>query len=671
MIVTVTLNPALDLTYTFADDAQDDVQRAASSSLEASGKGVNISRALSNAGIPTCAVLPAGGATGRALVELLDDDGVAYRAVRQAGDTRVNTTALRPGGVTVKLNGPGTALSRDEQDDVLDQTTQALRAAKEHANDVVWLAICGSLPPGVDSGLIAALVQVAHAHGAKCAVDASGPALAAALGAGADVLAPNRQELAEVCPSVPVSGPLDQLADAARILARDTGAALLISLGPDGALYTDGRHVIHGRGPALTPVNTAGAGDALLAGWLAADGEPRERLARAVTWGRSACLADTTVDPSPGTGDDAPITVVDLNWSDVPESRTGAGEEEERIVSDIRRVIVDADHHVVVERIAAPTPGPGDALVRAVYSGVCGSDTHAQQGRHPHIRLPYAVGHEVVGIVEQVSADVTDLAPGDRVTVEPTLPCWTCKQCRAGRVNLCENLGFFGCGHAQGGMAESFTIPGNRLHRIPDDIDDLTATLIEPLSTPVHAARLAGPLEGKAVAILGAGSIGLLMLAVVKAQGAARIVVTDMLETKRARALARGADAVVDAAAEDVVAQVRTALGESADVVFDCVAIQSTLNQAVEMALKGGTVVIVGVPSRDVTMPVVLMQDQEVRVQGSATYLPEDFDAAIALLRAGAVTAADIVTGQFPLERADAAFDASSSGEHVKVLVKI
>lgn len=340
-------------------------------------------------------------------------------------------------------------------------------------------------------------------------------------------------------------------------------------------------------------------------------------------------------------------------------------------MTGIRRVVVNADHRVVVERVDTPTPGPGEALVRAVYSGVCGSDTHAQHGRHPHITLPYAVGHEVVGVVERLGAEVADVAPGDRVTVEPTLPCWACKQCRAGRVNLCENLGFFGCGHPQGGMAELFTIPTNRLHRIPDDIDDLTATLIEPLATPVHAARLAGPLRGKAVAILGAGSIGVLMLAVARAQGAARIVVSDVLENKRAGALARGADAVVDAAGADVVAAARAELGESADVVFDCVAIQSTLNQAVDMALKGGTVVILGVPSRDVTMPVVLMQDQEVRVQGSATYLPEDFAASIELLRAGAVTADDIVTGRFPLERADDAFAASVSGDHLKVLVRI
>lgn len=324
MIITVTANPGLDLTYTFAtSSADEDVQRAAKSTLEASGKGVNISRALAKVGVSTCAVLPVGGATGRALVELLDDEGVTHRATRQAGETRVNTTALRPGGETVKLNGPGAALSSAEQDDLLHETAVALEDARKHAKGTVWLAICGSLPPGVDSRLIVAMVDLAHRHGAKCAVDASGPALAAALGAGADLLAPNRLELADVSPLASVSGPIEQLADAARTLSLETGAELLISLGRDGALYTDGRHVIHGGGPALTPVNTAGAGDALLAGWLANDGEPRTRLSRAIAWGRSACLAETTVDPAPGTGDTAPITVVDLDWSAVTEPTSG------------------------------------------------------------------------------------------------------------------------------------------------------------------------------------------------------------------------------------------------------------------------------------------------------------------------------------------------------------
>jgi len=336
----------------------------------------------------------------------------------------------------------------------------------------------------------------------------------------------------------------------------------------------------------------------------------------------------------------------------------------------MHRVIVSTDHRVQLHHAAVPIPEPGEALVRMVAVGVCGSDTHALHGRHPFIVLPYAPGHEVVGVVSEVAAGVTtELAVGQRVTVEPTLPCWSCKQCRAGRENLCENLAFFGCGYPQGGMADFFTIPADRLHVVPDDLDDRQAVLIEPLSTPVHAVRLAGPLEGKAVAVLGAGTIGLLVLLVALHHGASRVVVTDVLESKRRRARDLGAYAVVDAGRADAVEEVRTALGESADVVFDCVAVQHTVEQAIAMALKAGTVVIVGVPAADVTIPLPQVQDRQVRIQGSATYLPQDYAEAIDLLRRGAVRPADLITGVYPLDEVAEAFAASTAGEHVKVIL--
>jgi 2-desacetyl-2-hydroxyethyl bacteriochlorophyllide A dehydrogenase len=337
----------------------------------------------------------------------------------------------------------------------------------------------------------------------------------------------------------------------------------------------------------------------------------------------------------------------------------------------MRRVIVTAPGTFEVAEVEVPTPGPGEALVHTSVSGVCGSDLHAAHGRHPFVPLPYRPGHEVVGVVAAIGAEVTGVEPGQRVTVEPTLPCWECKMCTTERENLCENLRFFGCGYDQGGMADYFTIPAGRLHRVPDGFDDSQAALIEPLSTPVHAVRLAGDLTGRTVAILGAGTIGLLTLAAARHFGAGRVVVTDMLPAKRALALELGADAVVDAGGTDVVAEVRAALGQSADVVFDCVANQFTVSQAIGMALKAGTVVIVGVPGGDVTIPLPLVQDQQVRIQGSATYRPVDFATAIEIIGSGEVAADKLVTGHFRLEDVADAFAASQSGEHIKVVVTV
>ncbi|MBV8927540.1 MAG: alcohol dehydrogenase catalytic domain-containing protein [Mycobacteriaceae bacterium] len=336
----------------------------------------------------------------------------------------------------------------------------------------------------------------------------------------------------------------------------------------------------------------------------------------------------------------------------------------------MRQVVVSAGAIDVVD-VDAPRPGSGEVLVRSVVAGVCGSDTHAAAGLHPWISLPYVPGHEVVGVIAETGAGVPGLEPGRRVTVEPYLPCWNCKQCRRGLPNICENLGFLGCGDPQGAMADYFTVDARRVHVIPDELDDRAAALIEPLSTPVHAVRLAGGVAQRAVAILGAGTIGLLLLRVVVSQGAQRVVVTAPRPDRRRLALALGADAAVDAYADDAVDQVRAALGESADVVFDCVATEATTSQAIGMADKGGTVVVVGVPSGEVQVPLQLVQDRQIRIQGSATYLPQDVAGSIELLTSGVVRPDDFITSVVPMESIAEAFEQAASPDHIKVLVAI
>ncbi|MFL6112313.1 MAG: zinc-binding dehydrogenase, partial [Catenulispora sp.] len=325
----------------------------------------------------------------------------------------------------------------------------------------------------------------------------------------------------------------------------------------------------------------------------------------------------------------------------------------------MRRVVVDRNG-VSITEADVPEPRAGEVLVRMAMAGVCGSDVHALQGRHPFITLPYPPGHEVSGTVEAVGPGATT-AVGTRVTMEPFLPCWECKQCRAGRQNVCERMRFFGCAHDQGGMADYFTVDQRRLHVIPDELDWPHAAFIEPLGTPVHAARLAGGLAGKTVAILGAGTIALLTLQVARSQQAARIVLTARSPGSRRRAAAFGPDAVVDAGDPAAADRVRDQLGESADVVFDCVAEQSTMDQALAMADKGGTVVVVGVPPAPVRIPLPMIQDSQLRIQGSATYLPEDFADAIDLLVSNRVHVTGMATAVRPLDEAAAAFaDAAS-----------
>ncbi|MCO8272858.1 zinc-binding dehydrogenase [Actinoplanes sp. TRM 88003] len=326
-----------------------------------------------------------------------------------------------------------------------------------------------------------------------------------------------------------------------------------------------------------------------------------------------------------------------------------------------RQTVVAAPGIVELRPATALTPAPGEVVVRMRMVGICGSDVHALHGRHPFVSLPYAPGHEILGVVE---------SDGRRVVIEPVLSCGHCKYCRDGRYNLCATMAFFGCTTTGGGLADRFAVPADRLVPVPDEVSDLHAVLIEPLSTPVHAVRLAGPdLAGRTVAVLGAGTIGLLTMAAARHAGAARIAVSDLSPHKRELALDLGADSVHDAASPDLVRDIRADLGTSADVVFDCVAVQSSVDQAIAIAVKGGTVMIVGVPAAPVTVPLPEIQDLQVRIQGSATYTREDIDQAIALLAAGAVDPARIVTARYPLAQVDQAFAAAGSGRHVKVVV--
>lgn len=347
-----------------------------------------------------------------------------------------------------------------------------------------------------------------------------------------------------------------------------------------------------------------------------------------------------------------------------PEERVLTGE------GSRRRVVVRAVDDVAVVHEPAPAPAAGEVRVRVLLAGICGTDVHAAQGSHPFVPPPYYPGHEVVGLVEAVGSGVDPALRGSRVTVVPTLFCGSCKPCTTSRENLCERLAFLGCGHTEGAMADSFVVRADRLFPLGDELDDVHAVLVEPLATPVHAVRLAGDLTGKTVAVVGAGTIGLLVLAAVRARGARFVAVVDLSAAKRDRASRLGADVVVDGAAPDLAEQVRKAAGESIDVVFDCVAAETTVRASVDMALRGGTVVVVGVPEGDVNVPLALVQDKQVRIQGAATYRTEDYEDAVRLLADGAVPAAEIVDRVHDVGDATTAFAEAASGRFGKVVLR-
>ena len=319
-----------------------------------------------------------------------------------------------------------------------------------------------------------------------------------------------------------------------------------------------------------------------------------------------------------------------------------------------------------------PVPGPGEVLVRSTLVGICGSDTHAIAGHHPFLTSPYVPGHEATGVVVGVGQGVESLGDGQRVLLKPNVACGICVNCTAGRSNACERLVWIGCDTSRalaGAMADYFTAPESNLYPVPDEVDDHAAALVECLATPVHAARVAGDLTGARVVVLGAGTIGVLCVVAALRAGAESVVVTDMEQSKIDRAVRIGAAAGLLASAEGLEDAVRAELGGHADVVFDCVANERSLAQAVGLVRRAGTVLIVGVPPRPGAINLPIVQDWELRIQGCAAYTEDDIQTSIDIAAAGGIPVAEIISAVLPLDDVATAFERAAADSSGKVLV--
>jgi 1-phosphofructokinase len=281
VIVTVTPNPSIDRTIRLERLVTGGLNRAHSATSEAAGKGVNVSYALASEGIPTVAVLPLAALSAVQYLGLLAD-AVPVSAVPIAGTIRANVSIIESDGTVTKVNEPGPPLSVADAEALVNAASSATRDG--------WIVGCGSLPPGAPRDFYARLARLASPD-RRVAVDASGDALAAAATAGIALVKPNRQELEELSRRpLPTLG---EVVDAARdLIAQGCGAAL-VSLGADGALYVDATTAVHAEARIADAANPVGAGDALLAGFLAG-GARVEGLPVAVAWAVAAVRSSGT-----------------------------------------------------------------------------------------------------------------------------------------------------------------------------------------------------------------------------------------------------------------------------------------------------------------------------------------------------------------------------------------
>lgn len=309
---------------------------------------------------------------------------------------------------------------------------------------------------------------------------------------------------------------------------------------------------------------------------------------------------------------------------------------------------------VEVREIAKPVPGPGEVLVQVKAVGICGSDMTIF--RYGGIGVnkaaePLILGHEGSGVVVGIGEGVSRWRVGNRVVMEPGIPCRRCEFCKTGQYHLCLDVAFMGVPPTNGLMTEYVVMPEDFVFPLPEELDFETGTVIEPLSIGLMAAREADVQIGSSVAIFGSGPVGLATLLAAKLRGATRIFVVDLVPSRLQVALELGADEVIDGRNTDPVGRILDATGgQGVDRALETAGAPLTVGMTVRAVKRGGTIGWVGVLHQpEVGIDVVRIVRSGIRVQGVFRYA-NIHPVAVDLVRAGKVDLTPFVTHTFALE---------------------
>lgn len=326
----------------------------------------------------------------------------------------------------------------------------------------------------------------------------------------------------------------------------------------------------------------------------------------------------------------------------------------------MKAAVISGPGILEVASVSDPEPGPGEVVIEVAATGLCGTDLHILSGEPG--RFPVIPGHEVSGTVVALGRDSTGLSVGDRVAVDPNLPCGRCRWCRAGRGNLCPTLGALGV-TVNGGAAQYMSTPAANCLRLPDGIELSAATLIEPLSCAVHAFDVLRAQVGRSVLIYGAGTMGLMMLELAKQAGAVTVEVVERQSDRLAIATRLGCTAAA-ATADDLARE------HGWDLVIDATGNADAIQDGLARVTRGGTFLQFGVPRRDATIAVrpYDIYHREITITGSMAVL-HSFDRAAELLAAGALDPAVFITHRFPLDEARLAIESFTAGTGLKTQI--
>jgi len=312
----------------------------------------------------------------------------------------------------------------------------------------------------------------------------------------------------------------------------------------------------------------------------------------------------------------------------------------------------------VIEYRDMPVPEMNDdqILVKIKRIGICGSDIHVNHGKHPYTTYPVVQGHEVSAQVIEAGRNVANVKPGDKVTIQPQVVCGVCYPCTHGMYNDCENLKVMGF-QTTGMASEFFVTEGKKALKLPDNMSWEHGAMIEPLSVAVHALRRFGDVNNKAVLVLGGGPIGNLTAQTAKAMSASKVMISEISANRRKIARDCGIEAV-NPNERDFRDTIADFFGsDGADVIFECVGVNATMEQAINNARKGSDIIVVGVFAALGAINMGFVQDHELRLIGTAMYREEDYIEAIRLAGNGKILFDPLITNHFSFDAYKEAYD--------------
>jgi L-iditol 2-dehydrogenase len=325
----------------------------------------------------------------------------------------------------------------------------------------------------------------------------------------------------------------------------------------------------------------------------------------------------------------------------------------------MRALVLSRYRHLDVRDVPEPAVGDTDVLVRVRACGICGSDVHGYDGSSGRRIPPAVMGHEAAGVVERIGTAVQRVSPGDRVTFDSTVSCGRCGYCRADRSNLCDQRKVLGVSCADyrraGAFAELVAVPEHIVYRLPDEVPFEHAAMVEPVAVAVHAVARA-PMPARNAVVVGAGTIGLLVIQALRAAGARRVIAVDVDEGKLALARKLGAEAALNPTAVDVPSEVRRLTEGGADAALECVGATEPIQTAVACVRRGGSVVLVGNVSAGIQLPLQAVVTGELTLLGTCASNGE-YPRAIELLRTGAIDVRPLITLVAPLAEGAALFE--------------